>query len=623
MASLAAAFLVLLLPARVVAHAATAAEPPVARTADPVLLQSVAKSGLDLVQGAESLADSGSLSDAASRITAAAGRPGAGVEESLQEASAVVRAVRAMQEDGAGANNGTRSHLGGVEKDALRSVLRAINDTIMANLHNLSAEDQAEVNADLKALTACDATRRGAADGAVATGLDQLNSARASHRVCRVNESSDAQANSTAWAALKVLEQSIPAPPACPAYTPTLSHMAQYFSSRDNALKKWYEDNSLVFLSKQAAFESATLALHQQRSRCDALQRSVEADYCFYRAKLRSTCSAYAGCHRDRSAKYTATTQRVQQNEATLKGFYKSGVVVVCHLQVLLAEAGGKSHDDCASLAAGVDAGSLDISYPAAPGQSTCETSDVASTPCDANWISTELTSWMPGNTAPAACASCPAESSPAEARAPTPAPGTMAPTQAPTQAPTPAPAPHDSVTGADAAILLDFSNGFTPQIGPADLVKAGADESMIVDDPTGLPRKVLVIDGRTIELLAKYFQFGTNDFAIQMEQRRSFNGGNAVTFQMRGNGLSYYDFYNDYACIEAFGCPNTRCCDWSEWHTHKIVRKGGQIIQYHDGVETNRFGNNPTKEISPSLVRFHGAHGNFKGHIANFMMFH
>lgn len=179
--------------------------------------------------------------------------------------------------------------------------------------------------------------------------------------------------------------------------------------------------------------------------------------------------------------------------------------------------------------------------------------------------------------------------------------------------------------TRAPTEISLDFSNGYAPQIGPANLVTSGGNTAWIVDDPTGLPRKVLEIypdSNHDVFLDSSYFQFGTDDFAIEMEMRRNKNEGNAITFQMNGNGVQYYDFYNDYACVSGFGCKWTNCCDWSQWHTHRVVRSGSSIIWYIDGVEIDNFGNNPTYAFNPSQVRFTGHWGGFRGHVANFKVF-
>jgi len=344
------------------------------------------------------------------------------------------------------------------------------------------------------------------------------------------------------------------------------------------------------------ACKNATRVHTNHTSRCNLMQWRFEESSCVFNVKRDDCCNLQQF--------YRKRQDAVKVSEAKRKAEFMAIEQIDCRFKVLKAdkEKRNETMHECIAKRSDV-APHLTIDYLNISAEMDCAP---LAKPCDTNWLSNEYKSkaWF-SKVQLAKCDSC-------EAR--------QAPAPAVTPAPTQAPVPTDTVSGASAVILLDFSNGFVPKIGPADLVDAAADKSMIVDDPTGLPRKVLVVDGRSIALLAKYFQFNNDDFAIQMDQRRNFNGGNSWTFEMRGNSVRY-DFYNNYVCVNGFGCRHTDCCDWSEWNTHKFVRKGGEIIQYMNGKEMQRVGNNPDKQINPTIVKFRGKH--FTGHIANFMVFH
>lgn len=206
-----------------------------------------------------------------------------------------------------------------------------------------------------------------------------------------------------------------------------------------------------------------------------------------------------------------------------------------------------------------------------------------------------------------------------------------------------PPPSFTDPVTGLSAYILWDFTDGTTPQIGPADLVKKiggkwnkqqwDLEEKIVDDDEKG---KVLRIDSAgkyKVELRAEYFDLSTGDWAIRMDQKREFNGGNAVTFFMQTGSHSRFKFYNDYLCFEGmhpWRCTNdgTRGIDWSQWHTHMIVKQGFKLSNYIDGQEvwSKEYSEMPSLPFKPyegreDNVYLHGDWGHFKGWVANFMV--
>jgi len=383
-------------------------------TQAPSMVQTKMQRRLALVGGA------GDLAGAVTRL-AVSGRDGKDLELQLQEASALVSAFKSL----AAAGNGTNGTLKGVDKTQLAAIKDLINKTFFANLQNLSAEDQAEVTSDHAFLVQCGTPLRSSLSNDVANALAKLNASRTSHKHCRTAEAAAFMANTTAWSQYSALVQSIPPPPACPTYTQTLDAMEDYFDSAQNTQKKWYEDNAPVFAAKKTTYNNADQTLQSERTRCNGLQSTVEQDYCFYQVKLQTTCTTYKTCHRTNLGKYTATTARVRQSEATRKSLFKSGTAIICHLDVILT--GSKVHDDCTSEVSSVDTSSLDISYPAAPSKSTCDTTTVSAFPCDAGWIAAEY-SWMPQGAAAAACSKCPSQ--------------TPAPTPQPTPQPTPAPTP-------------------------------------------------------------------------------------------------------------------------------------------------------------------------------------
>lgn len=161
----------------------------------------------------------------------------------------------------------------------------------------------------------------------------------------------------------------------------------------------------------------------------------------------------------------------------------------------------------------------------------------------------------------------------------------------------------------------LNFSNGFTPQNGPLDLVKSGKVD-WIVDDPTGIARKVLKLDPvddtcknspsceDNLIFNEDYFQLGSDNFTIEVELRHTRGAGNEGALLMGGEGGFISYFYNDYMCFIGWGCPQSNCCDWSQWNTHRWVREGSQLIQYINGVEENRLGI-AESEFAPTFVKF------------------
>lgn len=318
---------------------------------------------------------------------------GLGRESRLQLANSIIETVRDL--DSSAAVNWTNLTQPGVSGSLdLRKPREVLGRQLLQGLSNSSAEDQSRLNADYEALKWCGRRQR-SAEGELQAALGLLDAARADHRSCRLAEA----------AAAKGLGSNLSSPMHSPEF--------------------W-------------------------RVECDGLQASFERAHCSYGTKATSVCIIYSSCFEQFAHKLAETEARVRDNEAHRDELSKAGMTIICHLDVILDDSQTQNHSGCADNTQAIDIGSLNITYPLAPGMVVCDASNVSGSPCDEAWIASELSAWMPDGVLAADCSECPLESASAVLKtstttttiAATTITSTTSVTTTITQAPVPAPTP-------------------------------------------------------------------------------------------------------------------------------------------------------------------------------------
>merc|ERR1719210_988824 len=171
--------------------------------------------------------------------------------------------------------------------------------------------------------------------------------------------------------------------------------------------KSWGTSSEASYIDLRDRCDTATGAVATKEEACNTAQRTFESSFCSYGEKLTDTCQDYADCHSDKSAEYLDSNKQIKVAETSRKTEFVAAKMVICFVGVLKAKPAEKSKDLKACIAKNYSTSHLDMSYPDLPSAATCDSSPVASKPCDSDFVSTHYgASWS--KKAPAAtCVPC------------------------------------------------------------------------------------------------------------------------------------------------------------------------------------------------------------------------